>query len=99
PPVAALKTRRLELTKASLRERLVAADFDDVRVVVESLSDEFDPVDIAAAAGKVGHDALGGDGEREIPAVAGVGATGGGPATAFDRPQRSDREGPTAGRL
>jgi ATP-dependent RNA helicase DeaD len=67
PTVADLRARRLELTRASLRERLVAADFDDVRVVVESLSDEFDPVDIAAAAVKMAHDALGGNEEREIP--------------------------------
>ena len=70
PTVADLRARRLELTRASLRERLVAADFDDVRVVVESLSDEFDPVDIAAAAVKMAHDALGGNEEREIPAFA-----------------------------
>ena len=68
PTVADLRARRLELTRASLRERLVAADFDDVRVVVESLSDEFDAVDIAAAAVKMAHDALGGNEEREIPA-------------------------------
>jgi len=66
PTVADLRARRLELTRASLRERLVAADFDDVRVVVESLSDEFDPVDIAAAAVKMAHDAAGGSEEREI---------------------------------
>ena len=122
PTVADLRARRLELTRASLRERLVAADFDDVRVVVESLSDEFDPVDIAAAAVKMAHDALGGNEEREIPAFAPVGATAGkpgvapvgasasagtatavkttgGPARASDRPHRSDRDGPTAGRL
>ena len=68
PTVADLRAKRLELTRASLRERLVAADFDDVRVVVESLSDEFDPIDIAAAAVKMAHDALGGNEEREIPA-------------------------------
>jgi ATP-dependent RNA helicase DeaD len=67
PTVADLRARRLELTRASLRERLVAADFDDVRVVVESLSDEFDAVDIAAAAVKMAHEALGGSEEREIP--------------------------------
>ena len=72
PTVADLRAKRLELTRASLRERLVAADFDDVRVVVESLSDEFDPVDIAAAAVKMAHDALGGNEEREIPAFAGT---------------------------
>jgi ATP-dependent RNA helicase DeaD len=82
PTVADLRAKRLELTRASLRERLVAADFDDVRVVVESLSDEFDPVDIAAAAVKMAHDALGGNEEREIPA----------PATAPDRPFKGDRD-------
>ena len=67
PTGADLRTRRLELMRASLRERLVAADFDDVRVVVESLAEEFDPVDIAAAAVKMAHLAGGGDaGEREI---------------------------------
>src|SRR5688572_1967273 len=121
PTVADLRAKRLELTRASLRERLVAADFDDVRVVVESLSDEFDPVDIAAAAVKMAHDALGGNEEREIPAFAPVGATAGKPtapvgasafagtatadktagrpAQAFERPQRSDRDGRPAGRL
>ena len=74
PTVADLRAKRLELTRASLRERLVAADFDDVRVVVESLSDEFDPIDIAAAAVKMAHDALGGNEEREIPASAPIGA-------------------------
>ena len=75
PTVADLRAKRLELTRASLRERLVAADFDDVRVVVESLSDEFDPIDIAAAAVKMAHDALGGNEEREIPAAAPIGAS------------------------
>jgi ATP-dependent RNA helicase DeaD len=79
PTVADLRAKRLELTRASLRERLVAADFDDVRVVVESLSDEFDPIDIAAAAVKMAHDALGGNEEREIPAFARSGATAGKP--------------------
>jgi ATP-dependent RNA helicase DeaD len=98
PTVADLRAKRLELTRASLRERLVAADYDDVRVVVESLSDEFDPVDIAAAAVKMAHDALGGNEEREIPTFAPVGASVGRPQPkrerAFERPhpQRSERE-------
>lgn len=71
PTVADLRARRLELVRASLRERLVAADFDDVRVVVESLSEEFDPIDIAAAAIKMAHVAASGEGEaREITAPA-----------------------------
>jgi ATP-dependent RNA helicase DeaD len=87
PTVADLRAKRLELTRASLRERLVAADYDDVRVVVESLSDEFDPVDIAAAAVKMAHDALGGSEEREIPQA----------KPAFERPrpqERTEREAP-----
>src|SRR4029450_2555126 len=39
PTVADLRARRLDLTRASLRERLLAGAHDDVRVVVESLSD------------------------------------------------------------
>ena len=67
PTVADLRTRRLELTKASLRERLVAGDYDDVRVVVESLCDEFDVVDVAAAAVKLLHSATdGAEDEVEI---------------------------------
>jgi ATP-dependent RNA helicase DeaD len=66
--VADLRARRLEITRATLRERLVAADFDDVRVVVESLSNEFDVVDIAAAAVKLAHTAIAGEGaEEELP--------------------------------
>ena len=42
----------------------------DVRVVVESLAEEFDIVDIAAAAVQLAHAAVGGDGDdKEIPAT------------------------------
>jgi ATP-dependent RNA helicase DeaD len=68
PTVADLRAHRLEITRATLRERLVAGDFADVRVVVETLADEFDVVDIAAAAVKLAHTALGGDeAETEVP--------------------------------
>ena len=73
PTVADLRARQLDLTRASLRERLLAADYDDVRVVVETLAQEFDIVDIAAAAVKLAHDAAAdgaGSGGREIPAAA-----------------------------
>ena len=70
PTVADLRARRLDITRASLRERLLAGDLDHVRVVVESLAQEFDIVDIAAAAVKLAHAAAGGNGEeREIPVV------------------------------
>jgi len=63
PTVADLKARRLELTRASIRERLVSGDYDDVRVVVESLAEEFDLLDVAAAAVKIAHQATDGDAE------------------------------------
>jgi ATP-dependent RNA helicase DeaD len=65
PTVADLRARRLETTSTALRERLTKGDFDDVRVVVESLSDEFDVVDIAAAAVKMAHLATIGDGDEQ----------------------------------
>ena len=69
PTVADLRARRLEITRASLRERLLAGDLDHTRVVVEALANEFDIVDIAAAAVQLAHAAAGGDGDdREIPA-------------------------------
>jgi ATP-dependent RNA helicase DeaD len=67
PTVADLRAKRLELTRASLRERLLQGDFDDVRVVIESLAEEFDVVDVAAAAIKLAHAATDGNTETEIP--------------------------------
>jgi ATP-dependent RNA helicase DeaD len=70
PTVTDLRARRLELTRASIRERIVAGDLDDVRVVVEALAQEFDVIDVAAAAVKLAHAAVAGeDEEHEIPAV------------------------------
>ena len=68
PTVADLRAHRLDLTRASLRERLLEGNFDDVRVVVESLANEFDVLDVAAAAVKMAHTA-GGNG-TEIAAQA-----------------------------
>ncbi len=71
PTVAELRARRLDVTRASIRERILAGDLDDVRVVVDSLAQEFDIVDIAAAAVKLAHAAEAGDeAERDIPVVA-----------------------------
>jgi ATP-dependent RNA helicase DeaD len=67
PTVADLRARRLELMRASLRERLLEGDFDDVRVVIESLADEFDVVDVAAAAIKLAQGAARRDSDSEIP--------------------------------
>src|SRR6266508_2813560 len=71
PTVADLRARQLELTSATLREALLAGDSDQFRVVVESLAQEFDIVDVAAAAVKMAHAAVASDrDDREIPAVA-----------------------------
>jgi ATP-dependent RNA helicase DeaD len=67
PTVADLRARRLELTRASLRERLLQGDLDDVRVVIESLAEEFDVVDVAAAAVKLAQVSARRDGDTEIP--------------------------------
>jgi ATP-dependent RNA helicase DeaD len=64
PSVADVRGKRLEQTKASLREQLAAGGLDDVRVVVESLAQEFDVLDVAAAAVKLAHAALTGNAEE-----------------------------------
>ena len=65
PTVADLRTRRLELTGAALREAILGEDKEHFRVVVDALSDEFDLVDIAMAAVRLYHQASVGDGEDE----------------------------------
>ncbi|XXU18453.1 DEAD/DEAH box helicase [Sorangium sp. So ce861] len=70
PTVADLRARRLELTRASLREALLQGGAERFRVVVEGLADEFDVMDIAAAAVQLAHRATEGDreeGEADIP--------------------------------
>ena len=92
PTVADLRARRLELTRASLRERLLAGGLDQTRVVVESLAAEFDVLDIAAAAVQLAHTATGGEGDdKEIPAT---GAT-----PAGDRPGDRRRLKPARGHV
>ncbi len=68
PTAADLASRRMELTEATLRETLLEADSDHVRGVVDSLTDEFDIVEIALAAIRLLHEAHTGAGdEAEIP--------------------------------
>ena len=56
PTAAALRARRLDITRAALKERLVAGGLDDMRAVVESLAHDFDLMDIAAAAVAMMHE-------------------------------------------
>jgi ATP-dependent RNA helicase DeaD len=78
PTVADLRARRLEITSATLREEILKDEMDSFRVVVEALAEEFDVMDIVAAAAKVAHESSGGPlDEEEIP----------------DAPVRQDRPG------
>jgi ATP-dependent RNA helicase DeaD len=87
PTVADLRARRLEMTRASLRETILAGGLDQFRVLVDSLAQEFDIMDVAAAAVKQA-DARESVGDaEEIPAV----------TIRTERPNRNDRErAPTA---
>jgi ATP-dependent RNA helicase DeaD len=73
PTIADLRARRLELTRAALRESLLDEDrdLDHFRVVFESLAEEFDVVEVALAAIKLAHEASGGiTDEEDIPELA-----------------------------
>jgi ATP-dependent RNA helicase DeaD len=69
PTVADLRARRIEMTKASLREMVLGGELDHFRAVVDSLAQEFDIMDVAAAAVKMA-DAKDGAEAEEIPTVA-----------------------------
>jgi ATP-dependent RNA helicase DeaD len=71
PTIADLRARRLELTRAALEESIREDDLEHFRVVVESLCDEFDVMEVALAAVKLAHEASGAAAmEEEIPDVA-----------------------------
>jgi ATP-dependent RNA helicase DeaD len=66
PTVADLRARRLELTRASLREVVLEGGNERFTVVVESLTDEFDVMDVALGAVRLAHEAGGGDSEDDV---------------------------------
>ena len=68
PTVADLRARRIEMTKMSLREAILGGELEHFRGVVDSLSQEFDIMDVAAAAVKLA-DAKDGAEAEEIPSV------------------------------
>ncbi len=92
PTVADLHARRLELTKAAVREALVGGELDRFRVVVEALSNEFDIMEVALAAVKLAHQAGGLDGkdteEIQSPSM-----------TQDDRPRKFDQRDRPPSRL
>ena len=65
PSEADLKKRRLEATKEALRERIAAGGLDDARELIESLAQEFDIIDVAAAAIAMANDGT----DKNAPAV------------------------------
>jgi ATP-dependent RNA helicase DeaD len=86
PTVADLQARRLELTRAALRESLLSDELDRFRPVVEQLSDEFDVMEVALAAVKLAHEATTTSADEEDipePVVRPL----------DDRPARSERPG------
>ncbi len=99
PTVADLRARRLDLTRASLRESLLEGDLDSYRVVVEALADEFDVMEIALAAVKLADEqSRRSTEEKEIPHVEpfrerrdGGGRVAGGP---FERGRATERRPP-----
>ncbi|MET7332282.1 DEAD/DEAH box helicase [Nonomuraea sp. NPDC005650] len=71
PTVADLRARRMELTRAALEECLLQDDLEPFHAVVESLTDEFDLMEVALAAVKLAHESSGaGLDMEEIPEVA-----------------------------
>jgi ATP-dependent RNA helicase DeaD len=84
PTVADLRARRLEATRDALGELLSegADGLDAYRVVVESLGDEHDLMEIALAAVKLAHRTGGAGGEADDAEI---------PDAATPRPERSER--------
>jgi ATP-dependent RNA helicase DeaD len=70
PTVADLRARRLELTRAALREAILADDnLERFQVVVDALGEEFDIVDIALGAVKLAQESMIGEAaeDQDIP--------------------------------
>jgi ATP-dependent RNA helicase DeaD len=57
PTVADLQARRLEATRVAVRDAVVAGGTERFREIVQSLAQEFDVLDVAAAAVKLAHEA------------------------------------------
>jgi ATP-dependent RNA helicase DeaD len=102
PTVADLRARRLELTRAALAETLRDSDrettHEQYRVVVDTLTDEYDLMEVALAAVKLAHEAGQGDPDEDVvdipqvrPSAGDTGDGGGSHAGPKARP----KSGPT----
>jgi ATP-dependent RNA helicase DeaD len=74
PTIADLRARRLELTRAALRESLLEDDLERFRGAVEPLAEEFDVLQVALAAVKLAHEATGAAADADEIPEAGFGA-------------------------
>ncbi len=81
PSATDVRAHRLELLRGSVEEILVSGGLERFRVVVESLCEEHDPFDVAAAALKLALESEGELDETDIP-----------PFASFERP-KGRREG------
>ena len=71
PSATDVQAKRLEVMRGSIEELLTGEGLDRFRVVVESLCEEHDPMDVAAAAVRFAFESEGGaDDTTEIPAFA-----------------------------
>ncbi|MEO6987562.1 MAG: DEAD/DEAH box helicase [Aquihabitans sp.] len=93
PTVDDLRTRRMELTRATIEERIEAGGLDPYRTVVENLAEEHDLMEIAMAAVKLAHEATSGEDDNvHIPDVA-TRPDFSDRKKPFDKKDRSDRKG------
>jgi ATP-dependent RNA helicase DeaD len=67
PSLADLQAKRLEATRAALREAIEGGGLEQMREVVAALAQDFDVMDVAAAAVKLVHLAADGEGDVTIP--------------------------------
>jgi ATP-dependent RNA helicase DeaD len=93
PTVADLRARRFDLTRAALREAILANDFDEFAVIVEALTDEFDVMDVAVAAVKLAHESAVGSRleEHDIP-EANIAESAARPNQKHEKRGKSDRK-------
>ncbi len=83
PSATDVQAKRLEVTRGAVAEILAKGDLDRFHVIVESLCEEHDPMDVAAAAIRYALESSGEtDDNMEIPAFA-----------ARERRERSERRG------
>jgi ATP-dependent RNA helicase DeaD len=102
PTAMDVRARRLDMTRAALRTALEAGALDGYRVVTEELAGEFDPLDVAAAAVKLAHEALQGptaaSDDEDIPSLPAPRAPGGKDGKAHATPFAGQGAAPPTGR-